>query len=139
MTEKLRTILLVEDDDVDIMNIQRAFQKNQMNNPIHIARDGVEALEMLSGARGEKVIPQIILLDINMPKMGGLEFLKNLRADDKLKAISVFILTTSAQESDKMEAHNLNVAGYILKQLSFESFLETISVLNKFWSLCELP
>jgi CheY-like chemotaxis protein len=137
MTEKLRTILLVEDDDVDIMNIQRAFQKNQMNNPIHIARDGVEALEMLSGVRGEKVIPQIILLDI--PKMGGLEFLKNLRADDKLRAISVFVLTTSAQESDKMEAHNLNVAGYILKQLSFESFLETISVLNKFWQLCELP
>lgn len=139
MTDKLKTILLVEDDEVDIMNIQRAFKKNQLDNPFHIARDGVEALEMLRGTHREKVIPQIILLDINMPKMGGLEFLKNLRADDKLKAISVFVLTTSAQESDKIEAHNLNVAGYILKQLSYESFVEIIAVLNKFWSICELP
>jgi CheY-like chemotaxis protein len=121
------------------MNIQRAFKKIQINNPFYIAHDGLEALDMLRGVNGEKVTPQIILLDLNMPKMGGLEFLKKLREDDKLKAISVFVLTTSAQDSDKMEAHNLNVAGYILKQLSFESFLETISVLNKFWELCELP
>lgn len=137
MTDQLTTILLVEDDEVDIMNVQRAFSKNKMTNPFHVARNGVEALQMLRGENGVQITPHIILLDINMPKMGGLEFLQNLRADEKLKAISVFVLTTSAQESDKMAAYNLNVAGYILKPLSFESFLEAITVLNSYWKLCE--
>lgn len=137
MSEKLINILLVEDDEVDIMNVQRAFQKNKITNPIHVARNGVEALQALRGENGTKVTPQVILLDINMPKMGGLEFLQNLRADDNLKSISVFVLTTSAQDSDKMAAYNLNVAGYILKPLSFESFSEAVAILNNYWKLCE--
>ena len=137
MTERLATILLIEDDEVDIMNVQRAFQKNKIENPFYIARNGIEALEMLRGENGSEIVPQVILLDINMPKMGGLEFLENIRADKKLKAISVFVLTTSAQESDKEAAYNMNVAGYILKPLSFESFLDTVSILNNYWKLCE--
>jgi len=144
MSLKQLNILLVEDDEVDIMNVKRAFKKNKINNPLHIARNGLEALAMLRGdaAAGVQKIeptPKIILLDINMPKMGGLEFLEIIRGDDALKSVSVFVMTTSDEESDKLAAFNLNVAGYILKPLSFERFVDAISVLNHYWTLCELP
>jgi CheY-like chemotaxis protein len=135
-TVKLVNILLVEDDEVDIMNVQRAFKKNNIKNPLHIAHDGVEALEMLRG--GEIAKPKIIILDINMPRMNGIEFLKNLRADEALKSISVFVMTTSNEDSDKFEALNLNAAGYILKPLSFDKFLSSVATLNSYWSLCEM-
>src|SRR5258705_9098592 len=91
-------ILLVEDDHIDVMNVERAFKKNNITNPLYIANNGIEALDMLRGTEGrEKVkpIPRIILLDINMPKMNGIEFLRELRADPELHSISVFIMTTS--------------------------------------------
>ena len=137
--KKVLHILLVEDDDVDIMNVQRAFVVNKILNPLLIAKNGVEALEILRGENGHesKSNPGVILLDINMPRMGGIEFLENLRADEQLKSISVFVMTTSAEEQDKIAAHNLNVAGYILKPLSFESFVQVTAVLNKYWGLCE--
>lgn len=95
-------MLLVEDDEVDIMNVQREFKKNSIENPLFIARNGLEALELL---RTEKVpFPHIIILDINMPKMNGIEFLKELRADDELKRASVFVMTTSNEDSDKINA-----------------------------------
>lgn len=135
--ENLINILLVEDDEVDIMNVQRAFKKNNINNPLFIARNGLEAIEML---RAEKIPkPHVIILDINMPKMNGLEFLHELRADEKLRRISVFVMTTSNEDSDKINAYNLNVAGYILKPLSFEKFLNSMSTLNSYWKLCERP
>lgn len=137
---KLLNILLVEDDEVDIMNVQRAFKKNNIGNPVFVARNGLEALQMLRGESEEKVPGiQIILLDINMPKMGGIEFLTELRKDPLLKATSVFVMTTSNEDGDKISAFNLNVAGYILKPLSFESFANSISVLSHYWHLCEQP
>jgi len=137
---KMLNILLVEDDEVDIMNVQRAFRKNNIGNPLYIARNGLEALQMLRN-ESEEQIPtvQIILLDINMPRMGGIEFLTEMRKDDALKAISVFVMTTSNEDSDKISAYNLNVAGYILKPLSFEGFANSISVLSHYWHLCEQP
>ncbi len=135
--EKLLNILLVEDDEVDIMNVQRAFKKNNINNPLFIAHNGLEALEMLRS--NDVPVPQIIILDINMPKMNGLEFLKELRSDVNLKHISVFVMTTSNEDSDKINAYNLNIAGYILKPLSFEKFLSSVSTLNSYWKLCERP
>lgn len=139
MIENLIHILLVEDDEIDIMNVQRSFKKDNIRNPLHIARNGVEALDMLKGRNREKLhpLPRIILLDLNMPKMNGLEFLKQLREDDELKQISVFIMTTSNEDSDKIEAFNLNVAGYILKPVSFENFANAVRILNNFWQLCE--
>lgn len=137
----LINVLLVEDDEVDIMNVQRAFRKNNINNPLFIARNGIEALDALL-KRNETLIipmPRIILLDINMPKMGGLEFLAELRTFPELKSISVFVMTTSNEESDKIAAYNLNVAGYILKPLSFEGFANAVSILNHYWHLCEIP
>ncbi|MFV8375750.1 response regulator [Flavobacterium sp. LB1P62] len=136
MTQRLVNILLVEDDEVDVMNVKRAFSKNNIKNPLFVAGNGVEALEMLD----DKIIPlpKIIILDINMPKMNGIEFLKVLRENEKLKNISVFVMTTSNEDSDKIKAYNLNVAGYILKPLSFEKFVASVSTLNNFWQLCEM-
>jgi CheY-like chemotaxis protein len=137
---KLINILLVEDDEVDIMNVQRAFKKNNITNPLYVARNGVEALNMVRGTTGEPVpLPRIILLDINMPKMGGIEFLTEIRKDPALKSISVFVMTTSNEESDKVAAFDLNVAGYILKPLSFESFANAVAILSHYWQLCEQP
>lgn len=138
MNDNIIGILLVEDDEVDIMNIQRAFKKNLMNNPLHIARNGLEALDMLTSGQ-IKPLPKIILLDINMPKMGGIEFLTELRKNPELKSLSVFVMTTSSEESDIVAAYNLNVAGYILKPIAFENFVNTVSVLGHYWQLCVLP
>ncbi len=133
---KLVNILLVEDDEVDVMNVKRAFMKNNIQNPIFVANNGVEALEMLE----DKMIPlpRIIILDLNMPKMNGIEFLTIIRKDERLKHISVFVMTTSNEDSDKINAYNLNVAGYILKPLSFEKFLTSVATLKNFWQLCEM-
>lgn len=136
--EKLLNILLVEDDEVDVMNVRRAFKRNNISNPLWVAGNGVEALEMLrSGA-----IPaerRLILLDLNMPKMNGIEFLRELRADPDLVATSVVVLTTSNDDRDKVGAFNLNVAGYLLKPVTFLSFVELMAALNKYWRLVELP
>jgi CheY-like chemotaxis protein len=142
LDERIIDILLVEDDSVDIMNVQRAFKKNNINNPLHIARNGIEALNMLKGKDGImklNPLPKIILLDINMPKMNGIEFLKELRNDNELKSLSVFIMTTSNDDHDKFQAYNMNVAGYIVKPISFEKFVNAVSVLNSYWKLCEQP
>lgn len=136
----LVNILLIEDDEVDIMNVKRAFKKNNISNPLFVARDGLEGLDILKGENSREKMPnpRVILLDINMPKMGGIEFLSELRKHPDLKAISVFVMTTSNEESDKIAAYDLNVAGYILKPLSFEGFTNAISILNHYWHLCEI-
>src|SRR5687768_14871095 len=100
----LVNILLVEDDEVDIMNVQRAFRKNNINNPLFITRNGIEALEVLQGKNPSMIIPspRVILLDINMPRMGGIEFLREMRKISELRSVSVFVMTTSNEESDKI-------------------------------------
>jgi len=142
MNYKALNILLVEDDMIDVMNVKRAFKKNNISNPLFVAENGVEAFDMLRGENGQdriEPVPRIILLDLNMPKMGGIEFLKKIRADEKLKNISVFVMTTSNEENDKVEASKLNVAGYILKPLSIENFISAVSTLHNYWMLCEYP
>ena len=141
--EKMLNILLVEDDDLDVMNVRRAFKKNNILNPLYVAGNGLEALEMLRGRDGSPpeypAERRIILLDLNMPKMSGIEFLHELRADPALRPIPVIVLTTSGEERDKVEAYQLNVAGYILKPVTLGSFIETMATLNKYWMLSELP
>ena len=138
MTEKALNILLVEDDNVDVMNVKRAFEKNRIGNQLFVASNGVDALAMLRSGDvpGER---RIVLLDLNMPRMNGLEFLRELRADPDLHSTVVVVLTTSNEERDKVEAYNLNVAGYLLKPVTFISFVETMATLNKYWALVELP
>lgn len=138
MGEKALNILLVEDDQVDVMNVRRAFEKNRIANPLFVASNGLEALEMLrSGDIPEE--RRIVLLDLNMPRMSGLEFLREIRADSALHSTVVIVLTTSNDERDKIEAYNLNVAGYLLKPVTFLNFVETMAALNKYWALVELP
>ncbi len=142
MPDQMMNILLVEDDEVDVMNVQRAFKKNNITNPLFFASNGLEALSILRGSNAKPTIPQerrIILLDLNMPKMNGIEFLRVLRADKQLQSIPVIVLTTSNEDKDKVEAYKLNVAGYILKPVTFSSFVETVATMNKYWSLVEIP
>jgi CheY-like chemotaxis protein len=138
MNEKQLNILLVEDDDIDVMTVQRAFRKNNISNPLKVAGNGIEALEMLRG--GEIPIHnRIILLDINMPRMDGIEFLRELRADPELRATTVVVLTTSNEDRDRVQAYELNVAGYLLKPVTFVNFVEIMAMLNKYWTLMEFP
>jgi CheY-like chemotaxis protein len=138
MDDRRLNILLVEDDELDVMNVQRAFKKNNVVNPFYIAGNGLEALEMLRGDAMPKE-RRLILLDLNMPRMGGIEFLKALRSDPDLKATAVVVLTTSDEERDKVKAYDLNVAGYILKPVTLAAFVEIMAALNKYWSVNELP
>jgi CheY-like chemotaxis protein len=136
--QRLLNILLVEDDEVDVMNVRRAFQKNHIANPLFIATNGLDALEQLRGGQ----IPRerrIVLLDLNMPRMNGIEFLRELRRDAELRSTPVVVLTTSNDDRDRIEAYDLNVAGYLLKPVTFSNFCEVMTTLNKYWALVELP
>jgi CheY-like chemotaxis protein len=136
----LRTvnILLVDDDDLDIENVQRAFKKGGVVNPVFVARDGIEALEKL---RSEEVPRErlLVLLDLNMPRMNGLEFLAELRKDVGLQRLPVVVLTTSNEDSDRVEAYGMNVAGYLLKPVTFGNFVDLMQAMNRYWQLVEFP
>ncbi|MBD3881029.1 response regulator [Phormidium tenue FACHB-886] len=143
MQDRIINVLLVEDDEVDVMNVRRAFKKNNITNPLYVASNGLEALAMLRGSAEKAAsVPfsrRLVLLDLNMPRMGGIEFLHELRADSQLRMTPVIVLTTSNQDKDRVEAYNLNVAGYILKPVTFSNFAEVMATLNRYWALCEMP
>ena len=134
----LLNILLVEDDEVDVMNVRRAFQRNHIRNPLFLASDGTEALEKLRNGEVPRE-RRIVLLDLNMPRMNGIEFLRELRNDPELAATTVIVLTTSKADQDRIDAYNLNVAGYLVKPVTFSNFCEVMVALNKYWSLVEFP
>ena len=131
-------ILLVEDDEVDVMTVKRAFKKYHITNPLFVAGDGIEALEKLRSSEVPKG-RRLVLLDLNMPRMNGIEFLEELRKDPELAATPVVVLTTSNDDQDKVQAYNMNVAGYLLKPVTFQNFCDVMVALNKYWSLVELP
>ena len=132
------TVVLIDDDDVDAMGIARALKKLKILNPLVRARDGLEGLELLRGSQAVKR-PYIILLDINMPRMNGLEMLDELRNDEALANAVVFILTTSKADEDKTAAYRQHVAGYIVKSEVENGFLEMVSMLDHYWRVVELP
>lgn len=141
MKDKIVNILLVEDDYLDIMNVERELKKINITHPIHVARNGKEALDLLRGTGGAKKIspaPSVILLDINMPKMNGLEFLAELRREPEFSHIPVFIMTTSNEETDRMAAQRLHVDGYIVKPMSFDNFENSASSLDSFTLFLDL-
>lgn len=135
MEDRKFSILHVEDDIVDTMVVERILKKKNLCSRLFHAKNGIEALDLLKGKNGEKIEPEIILLDLNMPKMNGLEFLKELRADPDLKMIKVFVLTTSDDESDKKTAYKYNVSGYIIKPINALEFENVFDVLRDFWRL----
>ena len=138
MNPKQINIFLVEDDEVDVMNVKRAFDKNHITNPVFVAGDGVEALAKLRSGEIPKG-RRIVLLDLNMPRMNGIEFLRELRKDPDLASTPVVVLTTSNNDRDKVEAYDLNVAGYLVKPVTFLDFCELMAILNKYWTLSEVP
>lgn len=138
MAERALNILLVEDDEVDVMNVQRAFERNHMTNALFVAGNGLEGLEVLRGTTMPKK-RRLVLLDLNMPKMNGIEFLEELRSDPELSSTPVVVLTTSNDDQDKIDAYNFNVAGYLLKPVTFSSFCERMATLDKYWAQVEMP
>lgn len=131
-------ILLVDDDDVDVKAVVRALKQLKIANPMVRAKDGIEALEML---RSEDQVPPpyLILLDINMPRMNGIEFLDELRQDSALSSAIVFVLTTSQADEDKMAAYSKHVAGYIVKKQVGDGFMKVMQMLDHYWRVVELP
>jgi CheY-like chemotaxis protein len=135
------TILVVEDDDGDIKTVRRAFSKAGIVNSLVRAVDGVQALEILRGTEdtGPLQPPYIILVDINMPRMNGLDFVKALREDVALQRSIIFIMTTSKHDADKCAAYDLNVAGYILKENAGADFLDFVQLIGGFTRIVEMP
>ncbi|MHC4323337.1 MAG: response regulator [Planctomycetota bacterium] len=132
-----KPILLIEDDDVDVMTMNRAIRDLNITNQLVSIGDGEEAIEYLRDDSAGK--PCIILLDLNMPKMDGAEFLKIVKADKTLKKIPVVILTTSNSDRDVIESFELGAAGYMVKSVDYEKFVETIGAINQYWTLSKLP
>lgn len=134
-------ILLVDDNAIDIEATKRAFIKQELHSKIHVASDGVVALKMLRGEGGHGQLPKpiIILLDINMPRMNGLEFLKELRSDSQLTSYIVFIVTTSCHEKDLKMAYELNVAGYFLKERLGRNYVHLAKMLQNYLEIAQLP
>jgi CheY-like chemotaxis protein len=136
MLNKNDSILLIEDDRVDIMTVQRALKKNAVSNPLHIARTGLDALNLLRGEAGfEKITPPpaLILLDLNLPKMSGIEFLRELRSDAELRELRIIVLTSSNEPKDRAAAFEYDVDDYIVKPHSFNEFNEAIATILAFW------
>ncbi|MCH1930881.1 response regulator [Shewanella sp. A25] len=132
------TILLVDDDDVDYMAVQRAMQQLKLLNPVVRAKDGLEALSILSDPNAIKG-PYLILLDLNMPRMNGFEFLEHIRSDPVLSSCVVFMLTTSKADEDRMKAYSHHVAGYMVKTEMKDGFNNIFNMLEGYWRIVELP
>ena len=132
----LKSILLVEDDMVDMMSVKRALKDIKVTNPLYHVENGVEALEFLKNKENQR--PTIILLDLNMPKMGGIEFLSIMKKDESIKRIPVIVLTTSRAEYDKVQTYNLGVAGYMIKPVDYQQFMEVVRAMCMYWTLSEV-
>jgi len=132
------SILLVEDDDVDVMSVQRAFERGHIASRVTVARDGIEALRLLRNGQGPQQ-RRLVLLDLNLPRMSGIEFLGEVRRDPLLCRTLVVVLTTSNEERDRADAYGLHAAGYLLKPVTFPAFVELMVVLNRYWRLVEFP
>jgi CheY-like chemotaxis protein len=132
-----RPILLVEDDQVDAMTVKRALKEIKVTNPVKLAGNGEEALDFLKDKENDK--PNIILLDLNMPKMNGIEFLKVVKNDEAMKKIPVVVLTTSREDQDRVESFSLSVAGYMVKPVDYVKFVDVVKAIDLYWTLSELP
>lgn len=132
-----RSILLVEDDKVDAMTVQRAMNELKVTNQLDHVVNGVEGLDYLK--KNRKKVPCIILLDLNMPKMNGLEFLSELKKDAEFKKIPVVVLTTSNSEPDVHKSFSIGVAGYMVKPVSYKQFIEVMKEIKLYWTISELP
>lgn len=132
-----KPVLIVEDDDIHAATVKRALKELNVTNEIVRMANGDEALKYLEN-QGSKM-PCVILLDLNMPKMSGIEFLKIMKSGDRLRQIPVIVMTTSDEKHDIVESFKLGVAGYVVKPFSYKDFVEQIRIVNLYWTLSELP
>lgn len=141
MVPQVVNILMVDDDSLDVESFRRALSKNKIINPFVHASDGVEALEIIRGKHKEKEIskPFLVLMDINMPRMNGIECVRELRNDPETNDTVVFVMTTSSDERDLYEAYDLNVAGYMVKSDLGSNFIRSIEMLDKYFNAIVLP
>jgi CheY-like chemotaxis protein len=128
---------LVEDDDVDAMMVRKAVDELEIAGPLTRVTNGEEALKYLRSRGNEK--PCIIFLDLNMPRMNGAEFLKVVKADDTLKRVPIIVLTASKEQCDIVSSFDLCVAGYIVKPVDYERFVQALKTIDLYWTLSELP
>ncbi len=129
--------LLVDDDEIDIETVRRAFRKSELDVDLEVARDGIEALAILR--HPETPFPLTVIVDINMPRMNGIELLDEIRNDEDLRCLQVFVLTTSRDDRDLLAAYNRHVAGYIVKPVTFDKVCEAMSLLGRLNSLIAFP
>lgn len=132
-------MIVVDDDEVDVLALRRAFRTQGIVNPVHVAKDGIAALDLLRGKAAIVDKPYIVLLDLNMPKMNGIEFLKEVRKDPSLRDSVVFVFSTSSDQDDIGRAYDLNVAGYVVKSRVDASLDSLTNLLRQFWKIVELP
>ncbi len=132
-----QNILLVEDDTVDIKSVKRAFKELNVTNPLVVTNNGEDAIKYLM--KNSNNLPALILLDLNMPRMNGLEFLKIIKKNDKFKKTPVIALTTSDEDRDKTESFNSGISGYMLKPVDYKDFVEVIKTIRLYWTLSEMP
>jgi CheY-like chemotaxis protein len=135
--QKPKPILLVEDDSVDAMTVKRAMRDLQVNHSVIHSVNGEEAMKYLTSPDSEK--PFVILLDLNMPKMNGIEFLKVIKAHPELKTIPVIVLTTSKERRDILDSFELGASGYMVKPVDYSKFVEILSRIVIYWNSSELP
>lgn len=135
---KTKVILLAEDNPDDVQLTLRALKKSKIMNEVVIAQDGVEALDYLFGigkysGRDTKILPQVVLLDLKMPRMDGLEALQRIRSDERTKLLPVVVLTTSSEDKDRVESYKLGANSYIRKPVDFNQFADAVQQLGLYW------
>ena len=134
---EIKHILLLEDDVVDVMTTRRAFKELEIAEKLHVGNNGEEGLSFLNDPA--QPLPDLILLDIYMPRMNGHEFLREIKHDERFRRIPIVVLTTSKEDGDRLESFNTGVAGYIIKPVSYAKFVEALSQIHSYWSLNQLP
>jgi len=132
-----KPILLVEDDYVDVMTVKRALGEINLQNDLVVAENGEQALDYLEDPSNER--PGIILLDLNMPRMNGIEFLQIVKQHEQHKIIPVIVLTTSSQERDRVESFKMSVAGYMTKPVIYTEFVDVVRIIDKYWTCSDMP
>jgi CheY-like chemotaxis protein len=138
MKNTAKPILMIEDDQIDAMTVKRALKELHVANPVAHVENGEAGLAQLR-APDKSFRPCLILLDLNMPIMGGIEFLRAVKSDAELRRIPVVVLTTSEEQRDKVESFNLGVAGYMRKPVDYRQFVETIRAIDAYWTVSEFP
>ena len=138
-TEYDRPILLVEDNPMDVDLTQRAFARHKLLNPLQVASDGEEALKILDRWRGDEPLPVMILLDINLPKVSGLEVLRSYKSHPKIRTVPIIMLTSSAEDGDVQSAYQLGANSYIVKPVDFDEFLKVAEHIDLYWNVINLP